>query len=138
MIMNNYNKTSHSKSLIRFHLILVCKYRKPLLNNSINESILKLFKDICLKHKINIVSINTDKDHLHALLECHPNTNISNEIRTIKSYTTFHIWEMYSSYLSKCFWKEHTFWSDGYFVSSIGEISSSTVINYIESQGHNN
>ena len=33
------------------------------------------------------------------------------------------------------FWKEHTFWSDGYFVCSIGEASSETVRRYIKNQG---
>lgn len=35
------------------------------------------------------------------------------------------------------FWKERTFWSDGYFISSIGEVSSDTLKHYIENQGKN-
>ncbi|WP_443625970.1 transposase, partial [Catenibacterium sp.] len=41
----------------------------------------------------------------------------------------------YSSVLSKQSWKEKTFWSDGYFSCSIGEVSLATVQKYIESQG---
>lgn len=37
--------------------------------------------------------------------------------------------------LTKQFWKEHTFWSDGYFVCSIGEANPDTVRKYIENQG---
>ncbi|WP_460759353.1 transposase [Niabella terrae] len=37
--------------------------------------------------------------------------------------------------LSKNFWKEHAFWSDGCFVCSIGEASPETVRQYILSQG---
>lgn len=37
--------------------------------------------------------------------------------RTMKSYTTYHIWKKYNTYLSKCFWKEHTFgWIDILYV----------------------
>ena len=37
--------------------------------------------------------------------------------------------------LSKQFWKECTFWGDGYFVCSIGEANPDTVRKYIEKQG---
>lgn len=37
--------------------------------------------------------------------------------------------------LKKEFWKEHTFWSDGYFVCSIGEANPETIRKYIENQG---
>ena len=39
------------------------------------------------------------------------------------------------SFLKKEFWKEHTFWSDGYFVCSIGEANPDTIRKYIENQG---
>lgn len=56
-------------------------------------------------------------------------------VKTLKSYTTYHIWKKYPNYLRKCFWKERTFWSDGYFITSIGEVSSDTLKEYIENQG---
>lgn len=37
--------------------------------------------------------------------------------------------------MSRCFWKERTFFSDGYFISSIGNVSQETLKNYIENQG---
>ena len=56
------------------------------------------------------------------MIETTSNINLSNLVRTMKSYITYHIWEKYPAYLSKCFWKEKTFFSDGYFISSIGNI----------------
>jgi len=37
--------------------------------------------------------------------------------------------------LTRYFWKEHTFWSDGYFVSTIGNVSEQTLQKYINEQG---
>ena len=56
---------------------------------------------------------------------------------TLKSYTTYHIWERYPNYLRKRkhFWKEHTFWTDGYFACSVGNISEEMLRKYIENQG---
>lgn len=57
-------------------------------------------------------------------------------VKRLKSMSTHRIiWINNSAYLSKHFWKEHTFWSDGYFVASIGNASQETVRQYIESQG---
>ncbi len=43
--------------------------------------------------------------------------------------------ENYSQILTRYFWKEHTFWSDGYFVSTIGNVSEQTLQKYINDQG---
>ena len=53
----------------------------------------------------------------------------------MKSYTTYHIWERYPNYLRKHFWKEHTFWTDGYFACSVGNVSEEMLRKYIENQG---
>ncbi len=36
-----------------------------------------------------------------------------------------------SNYLRKHFWKEHTFWMDGYFVWSVGNVSEEMLRIYI-------
>ena len=38
------------------------------------------------------------------------------------------------SILKQYFWKEHTFWSDGYFVASIGSANEKTIQKYIEDE----
>ena len=65
------------------------------------------------------------------------NINLSNFVRTMKGYITYHIWEKYSAYLCKCFWKENTFFTDGYFICSVGNVSEKTLKEYIENQGKN-
>ena len=79
--------------------------------------------------------METDKDHIHYMIELEPNISVSKAVTLIKSYTTYHIWIEHSKYLSKYFWKERTFWTDGYFVSTIGNVSEETLHNYIENQG---
>lgn len=36
--------------------------------------------------------MEADKDHIHYMIETMPNINLSNLVKTIKSYTTYHIW----------------------------------------------
>lgn len=132
----DYHSKAHSKFLLIFHLILVCKYRKKLLSDTkISNSIKQLSETICTRHNTHILKMETDKDHIHYMLEIIPNTNLANLVKTIKSYTTFHIWKLFRQKLLKEFWKEHTFWTDGYFLTSIGNVSQAVLETYIENQG---
>ena len=130
------NRGSHNKYLFQYHLILVIKYRKQLfINNQISDGIKQFSYDICKKHNINIKYMETDKDHIHYMIETKPNMNLSIFIKIIKSYTTYNIWKKYDNFLKQYFWKEHTFWTDGYFICSIGNVSEETLKNYIKNQG---
>lgn len=131
-----YRSKGHSKFLLRYHLILVCKYRLKLMAaNNISSDIKKLSEEIASRHEVSIHYVESDKDHIHYMIETTPHKNIANFVKTLKSYTTYHVWKKYPAYLSKCFWKERTFWSDGCFIASIGEVSSTTLKEYIENQG---
>lgn len=134
--MTSWNAESRHKFLLQYHIIFVCKYRKKLLlSKNISDDIKKLSYIICKKHNIIIKYVETDKDHIHYMIELKPNISISKVVCLIKSYTTYHIWKKYSKCLSKYFWKEKTFWTDGYFVSTIGNISEETLHTYIKNQG---
>ena len=77
----------------------------------------------------------SDEDHMHFLIRYIPRLSISSIVRRLKQKSTVDIWQKHPAFLSKHFWKEHTFWSDGYFVCSIGEASPNTIRQYILSQG---
>ena len=79
--------------------------------------------------------METDKEHIHYMIETEPTMSISKIVNLMKSYTTYHIWKRYPDYLRKHFWKEHTFWTDGYFVCSVGNVSEEMLRKYIENQG---
>ena len=79
--------------------------------------------------------METDKDHIHYMIEAEAMMSVSKIVNLIKSYTTYHIWKKYPNYLRKQFWKEHTFWTDGYFACSVGKVSEEKLRKYIENQG---
>jgi putative transposase len=104
MLMGNWKSASHDKYLLQYHLIFVCKYRKKLLiNQYIANDIKRLSREICFKHNVSIKYMEVDKDHIHYMIETRPNINLSDFVRTMKSYTTYHIWQKYSAYLSDYF-----------------------------------
>jgi putative transposase len=68
--------------------------------------------------------METDKDHIHILLNFTPQFSISSIVNPLKSTSTVRIFK--ATFLGK-----YTSWSDGYFVCSIGEANSHTIRNYI-------
>ncbi len=129
-----YSKDS-CKFLLQYHLIFVCKYRKKLLVGSLNDDMISKMLEISEKYDFEIRTLQSDVDHIHFLISSTPQISISQIVRVLKQESTIFIWKKYGIFLSKHFWKEHTFWSDGYFVSTIGDVSQETLKKYIEEQG---
>ncbi|MEY8352447.1 IS200/IS605 family transposase [Lachnospiraceae bacterium 54-53] len=84
------------KYLLQYHSIFVCKYRKKLLvSEQILDDIKQFSCGICQKHNVIIKYMETDKDHIHYMIETEPGMSISRIVNPMKSYTTYHIWERY-------------------------------------------
>lgn len=131
---NRYASKNHSKFILKYHLIFVCKYRKNLLSK-FGDDIKQVLYDISKKYDFEILEMEVGKDHIHLLIQSEPKVSVLQIVRVLKQQSTIRIWKAHREYLSKCFWNEHTFWTDGYFVSTVGEVSSKTLENYIRNQG---
>ena len=117
---NNFQSTSSCRYLSQVHFIFVVKYRKKLLYGNLNDDILQKLFDISKKYDFEIKIMNSDENHLRMLISMKPSISISQIVRVLKQESTIYIWKKYKQLLKLHFWKEHTFWSDGYFVASIG------------------
>jgi putative transposase len=95
----------------------------------------QIILDIPKISNLTIGVMETDKDHIHMLLNIIPTHSVSSIVNRIKSISTNRIWKLHWSILKRNFWKENTFWSDGYFVCSIREANPDTIKKYIENQG---
>ena len=132
---NRYNRHNRRKYSLKVHIVLVIKYHKQLPKGSIADDVKQKILHIANTRGYEIIAIETDKDHIHFLLSYNTADRVCDIVKIVKQETTYHLWQKYSSVLSRQYWKEKTFWSDGYFACSIGEVSSATIQKYIESQG---
>jgi len=134
-----YHHASHSKYLLKYHFVFCCKYRKKCFNNpDITTEIKRLFYQIAEKagFTIDVVEIDpTTPDHIHVLIDTPPTFSPTDIATRLKAQSTYWIWKTHNEYLQWFFWKENTFWSDGYFVCTTGDASTETIRQYIEEQG---
>lgn len=134
--MTTWKSKNRHKYLLQYHVIFVCKYRKELLTLSkVSEAVKALSSEVCSRHGIVIRYMETDRDHIHYMLELEPDMSVSKAVNLMKSYTTYHLWKSFGRLLSGHYWKEHTFWTDGYFACSVGRVSEEMLREYIENQG---
>lgn len=124
---------NHSVFAIHFHLILVVKYRKKVINDEISERLKGIFRNIEGNYNIALEEWNHDLDHVHILFRSEPNSNISKFINAYKSASSRLIKKEYPSIRSRLY--KEAFWSQSFCLISTGGASIEIIKRYIESQG---
>ena len=124
---------NHSVFSIHFHLILVVKYRKKVIDERISERLKEIFEYIQDNYNIVLEEWNHDIDHVHVLFRSEPNSNISKFINAYKSASSRLIKKEYPSIKSGLY--KEAFWSQSFCLISTGEANIETIKKYIESQG---
>ena len=130
-----YNRKHRRKFLLKVHLVLVTKYRKPILKNRISDDVNQKIFELSKVYRWNILAMETDKDYLHILLSYDTTERVCDMVKIIKQETNHHLWKRYFDFLFSHYWKRQIFWSDGYFACSIGDASTDMIQKYIHSQG---
>jgi putative transposase len=127
-------KQGHSVYYTRYHLVIATKYRRKILKDGFGEYLRKLVIGMGRQiPEIEIMEINTDKDHVYMLLSIPPKLSISEVVKEIKAKTGLYMRRKFP-FLDKVYWSQGSIWSRGYFVSTVG-IAESTIRKYIEMQG---
>lgn len=124
---------NHSVFCIHFHLILVVKYRKKVIDERISERLKEIFEYIQDNYNIALEKWNYDIDHVRVLFRSEPNSNISKFINAYKSASSRLIKKEYPSIRSRLY--KEAFWSQSFCLISTGEANIETIKKYIESQG---
>ena len=123
---------SHSVFSIYFHLILVVKYRKKVIDERISERLKEIFEYIQNNYNIVLEEWNHDIDHVHVLFRSEPNSNISKFINAYKSASSRLIKKEYPSIRTRLY--KEAFWSQSFCLISTGVANIETIKKYIESQ----
>ena len=134
--MDDYDRGGHSKYSMKVHIIFVTKYRKKVFTpGSLADDVKRFLYNAAEKYGYTIIQMETDKDHVHILLEYSPKVSVSDIVKQLKQYSTFQMWQHHKEYLFKRYWKHKILWSDGYFACSIGQVSQEVIEKYIQNQG---
>lgn len=127
------DNNNHSVFALNYHLILVVKYRRNVLDDIISSRLKEIFDYISPNYNITALEWNHDKDHIHILFKAEPNSELSKFINAYKSASSRLIKKEYPS-IKKYLWKDH-FWSRSFCLISTGGASIDVIREYIKKQG---
>lgn len=124
-----YYRNRHSCYLLQYNLVVIIKYRYPVLKDQIKDKLISIAQDVSQDDwKTNIIAINTYLDHIHILFEAHPQVQLSKLVNNFKTVSSRLIRKEFSEQLKPYFW------SSSYFICTVSEKSEAIVKKYIESQ----
>lgn len=135
MESDDYKPKASAKVRIRYHIVLVTKYRKRALVG-IEKDVLDSIRNAERRSRFIIHRINTgDGNRVHMLISIPPDMTISGTVSRIKQLTTHELWDKHPDHLRHYYWgKRHKLWSAGYYCETVGWNSESIVERYIDEQ----
>lgn len=131
--MGEFDHNQHSVYLMYYHLIMVVKYRRKVIDEDISERGREIFEYIAPGYGITLEEWNHEEDHVHVMFRAKPSTEISKFINAYKSASSRLLKKEYPDIREKL-WKE-AFWSQSYCLMTAGGAPIEVIRQYIESQG---
>ncbi len=134
--MREIQHNAHSVFMMYYHLVLVVKYRRKVIDNDISERLRGIFDYISPKYGIAIDEWNHDKDHVHVMFTAQPKSELSKFINAYKSASSRLIKKEYPQ-IRKSLWQER-FWNQSFCLLTTGGVPIEVIKQYIEEQGNKN
>ena len=132
--MSEYIHKSHNVSVLIYHFVCPAKYRRVVFDEDVDNVLKEVCQEIEKRYDIRFLEIGTDKDHVHFLIQSVPKVSATQIIRTVKSITAREVFSRCPQVKKKLWGGE--FWSDGYFVSTVGQHGNEeTISKYVRNQG---
>ena len=118
---------------LKYHLVLVTKYRKKCITKDMLIRLREIIEKICKRWDIELIEFNGEEDHVHLLISAHPTMELSKFINNLKTVTSRIIRKEFSEHLSRFYWKPY-FWTRAYFIATTGGAPIEVIKRYIEKQ----
>lgn len=133
-----FSVNRHSCYILKYHLVVVTKYRHPVIVPLIAKSLYEIAHDVFEQAwGCHIISMKADpemRDHLHIMFEAPPQVQLSGLINNFKTVSSRRIRKEYADFLKPYYWKP-VFWSRSYFVGCVSDVTEEIITSYISNQG---
>ena len=128
-----YYTNRHSCFLLQYHMVLVTKYRKPVLTGKVKDHVYDTIRTIFDERGYNILELNGEADHIRILFEAGPDMAPMELANVVKTKTARFVRRDLPDEVNKIY-GEQVFWTDSYFVTTVGTNSLAVVQDYIKTQ----
>ncbi len=128
-----YRTNPHSVYQMSYHIILVTKYRRKVINQEMTEVMRERAAELLDRVNGSLIEFNSDQDHVHLLIELTPSVAPSAVVNNLKSQLSRLVRKQFADHIKKYLWGD-AFWSSSYFICTTGGVTLENLKAYVESQ----
>lgn len=117
---------------LQYHIVWVTKYRKPIFTGAIETDVSQYLRTTLESLDMIPLVMEVMPDHVHLLVDCKPQTCLSDAIKVLKGNTARWLFLAHPE-IKKQLWGGHL-WNPSYFVATVSDRSLDQVKTYINEQ----
>jgi len=119
---------------INMHLVLVTAYRRDVIHSDMLRDLETHICRVCEMADVTVLEFSGEADHVHLLLELHPNIQPSRLVNSIKTVSSRMMRKDHWESVKQKLWGDR-FWSRSYCLISVGDGATTEIIKkYIQQQ----
>ena len=102
----NQELSSHAHCVFRisYHIVFVTKYRRKALSDAMLKRLEDIFCHLLENAGCRLVEFGGEADHVHLLIEAHPNIKPSRLVNTLKTISSRMLRKEFAEDLAKIYW----------------------------------
>ena len=124
-----YEHSRNQVYIMNYHLVWCPKRRRTVLTGKEAQRLKEIFGQVAEEKRVKILALEVKPDHLHLFVSCYPQMVVHKLVKAFKGRSSNLLRKEFSSLL-----KLPSLWTNSYFVSTAGNVSSETIRKYIEAQ----
>ena len=132
--MTQFRSGSHVVFRIHLHITFVTKYRRKVLTQPMLETMQPVLERVLAANQSILTEFNGEPDHVHLLIDMHPNNNISDLVSSLKSASSRILRQDYKEEIDRVYWGKAKLWHDSKCIVSCGGAPLEIVKQYIQEQ----
>ena len=129
-VKHQYKSNRNIVYSCKYHIIWCPKYRRKVLVGDVEVRLKELVLEIASELDVEIIELETDKDHIHVLADVDPQLGVNKFVRIVKGRTSRCLRDEFP-HLRK---RLPTLWTNSCFISTVGRAPLAVVKQYIENQ----
>lgn len=118
---------------IQYHIVWCVKYRYKILYPKIEKRLVEIINMVAEHENFQVLEVNTDKDHIHLLINCSPQHYLPTVIGKMKGISSRLLMQEFGEILKRKLWGGHM-WNPSYFVATVSENTEQQIRRYIQNQ----
>lgn len=112
-----------------YHIVFCPKRRSKVLVGEIREHFKNIVVEVGVETQTEILEVEVMPDHVHLCVSVDPQFGVHKFVKRLKGRTSRYLRKEYDQLLSL-----PSLWTNSYYVGTVGNVSKTTVLEYIKNQ----